>query len=93
MTDFQEVIYIYLNNEIIYDEIYNGEPVNDTTDRATCITAANYHNTDLEKEADSCTHLDKYERKKLYLLLNKYKFIFYGTLGVWNTDPVEILLK
>ena len=37
MKDFQEVIYTDLNDEIIYDEIYDREPVKYMTDRATRI--------------------------------------------------------
>ena len=59
MQDFQEVIYTDLNNEIIYDEIYDGKLVTDITDYETRITAENYHKSDLEKLADACTHLDK----------------------------------
>ena len=35
MKCFQEVIDKYLNNDIISDEIYDGKPVKDITDRAT----------------------------------------------------------
>ena len=57
-----------LNDEIISDEVYDGKLVKDMTDRATLITAANYHNAEPEKVADACSHIDKEERKKLYLL-------------------------
>ena len=82
MMDFQEVIDTYLNNEIKSEVIYDGKPVDYMTDRATHITAENYHKADLEKVADACTHLDKEERNKLYLLLHKYEFLFGVTLCI-----------
>ena len=72
MKDFRELIDMVLNDEIISDEIYDGESVKDITDRATLITAENQHKADPEKVSDTCTHLNKEKRKKLYLLLNKY---------------------
>ena len=63
------------------------------TNRAICTTAADYHYDDLAKVASTCTNLDKEEHTKLYLLLKKYEFLFDGTLGIWNTYPVDILLK
>ena len=59
MKDFKEVIDTDFNNEIISDEIYDGEPVKGMNKRATHITSANSHKTDLEKEAEICTHLGK----------------------------------
>ena len=41
MKDFRELIDMVLNDEIISDEIYDGESVKDITDRATLITAEN----------------------------------------------------
>ena len=93
MQDFQEVIDTDLNNNIISDEICDGKPVKDMTNRGTHITASIYHKYDFEKVAEACTNLDKEERKKLYLLLKKYELVCDGTLGIYNTDPVDILLK
>ena len=65
----------------------------DVTDHTTHITSTTYHQAELGKLADVCTHLDWEERKKLYLLLKKCEFIFNGTLGIYNTDPVDIVLN
>ena len=89
----QEIIDTELNNEIISDEIYDGKPVEDITDHVRCITYATYHKDALEKVADACTHIYKGEGKKLYLLLEKYEFLFNVTLSIWNTDPIGILLR
>ena len=82
-----------LNDEIISDEVYDGKLVKDMNDRATLITAASYHNAEPEKVPEACSHIDKDQHKKLYLLWKKYELLFDGTLGIWNTDPVDILLK
>ena len=44
MKDSQEVIDTYLNNEIIYDEIYDGKLVTYITDHTTFTTDENYQN-------------------------------------------------
>ena len=59
MKCFQELKDTYLNNKIISDEIYDGEPVKDMTDCATRITAVNYYEYELEKVAVTCNHCDK----------------------------------
>ena len=38
-------------------------------------------------------HLNNEERKRLMILLNKFKYMFDGTLGTWNTTPVDLKLK
>ena len=40
---FQEVIDMDLNNEIISDNIYDGEPARDMTEHTTLIPSPNYH--------------------------------------------------
>ena len=72
MKDFQEVIDTDINNEIIYDEIYDGKTVKDMTDRKTYITDENYHKYNLEKVSDTCTRLNNEEHNKLYLIINTY---------------------
>ena len=47
-----------INDEIISDKFYDGKPVKDMTERATHITATNYHKDDLENLPDACTCLD-----------------------------------
>ena len=40
-----------------------------------------------------CTHLSQEEQSKLLQLLKKFENLFDGTLGTWNTTPVDIELK
>ena len=38
-------------------------------------------------------HLNTKERKRLLNLLRKYEELFDGTLGKWNTTPVDLELR
>ena len=40
-----------------------------------------------------CQHLNTKERKGLINLLSKFKDMFDGTLGTWNTTPVDLELR
>lgn len=78
-----------LENEILFAH----DP--DTTDaeRIQQIIDAKYCPADLEKIVEECTHLSKEEQKQLLKLLHKYEHLFDGTLGTWQTDPVDLELK
>ena len=39
------------------------------------------------------THLTSFEQKQLKDLLYKYKDLFDGSLGTWDTKPIELELK
>ena len=49
-----------------------------------------YESTNIKKVAPRDTKLSSYERKLLLGLPNEFKDLFYGTLGKWNTLPVEL---
>ena len=57
------------------------------------ILAAKYSPADLQEVADSCTHLNEEERKKLHTLLKRYEDLFDGTLGHWQGPEYAIELK
>ena len=40
-----------------------------------------------------CQHLTATESYILLHLLKKFKYLFRGTLGTWNTTPVDLELK
>ena len=42
---------------------------------------------------DNCSHLKSEEKNKLFRLLTSFKDLFDGTLGDWNTNPVDLELK
>jgi hypothetical protein len=54
---------------------------------------AKYAPVDLKAIAAKCKHLTTEEQKMLQPLLTAYKPLFDGTLGSWNTDPIDIELK
>ena len=57
------------------------------------IHAAKYKKADLEKVVQRCDTLKTDEQNRLLKLMQKYEFLFDGTLGTWNTKPYEIELK
>ena len=61
--------------------------------QATEILDANYEKADIGKEVDSMTHLTLDQRRQLKVLLFKYETLFDGTLGDWQTDPVDFELQ
>ena len=72
-----------------------NEPVvtEQATQRVIRILDANYRKANLKTVAAGAKHLTPKEREKLYQLLLKYENIFDGTLGAWDTEPVEFELK
>jgi len=79
-------------NSHFVDELYESDTVREATERASRIQAANYHKADLKQVCDNATHLSILERTRLHALLTKYEFLFDGTLGAWNTEPVNLEL-
>ena len=67
----------------------------DTTEaeRIQEILDAKYCKADLAKLTQECDQLDKTDQQKLLQLLQKYEHLFDGTVGTWNTDPVDLVLK
>ena len=58
------------------------------------ITDAKYEKTDLRQVVeDNCTHLGSLERTALLELLKEFKEFFDGTLGNWDTEPINFQLK
>ena len=39
---------------------------------------------------EQCQHLTATESHRLLHLINKFEDMFYGTLGTWNTAPVNL---
>ena len=73
--------------------LYAHDP--DTTDakRIQDIIESKYCPADLEKIVSECGHLAKDEQQQLLQLLQKYEDLFDGTLGTWQTDPIDLELK
>ena len=49
-----------------------------------------YCKVDLDKLSQKCEHLSKEE---LFILLIKHDQLFDGTLGTWNTNPVDLTFR
>ena len=73
--------------------LYAHDP--DTTDaeRIQNIVESKYKKADLNSIAEECKLLNNQEKNTLHKLLQKFEHLFDGTLGSWNTDPVELELK
>jgi hypothetical protein len=65
----------------------------EATERIVKILDSDYHKADLQKVVAKATQLNKRQQLSLLCLLQKYEALFDGTLGKWNTDPVNIELR
>ena len=63
------------------------------TQRAVRILDANYKKADLPEVVKTCTHLSQSEQNELLEVLEEFEDLFGGTLGDWNTEPVNFKLK
>ena len=80
-------------DEFEQEIMINQDPAMSEAERIQKIVDAKYTQADLAAIAKECKVLNKSEQEKLHLLLKKYESLFDGTLGTWDTDPVEIELK
>ena len=62
------------------------------TNRVIKILDTNYKKANLKDVVRGAVHLKEKEREQLHALLVKYQELFDGTLGEWNTDPVDLEL-
>jgi hypothetical protein len=63
------------------------------TERAVKILDSTYEKANLEEIAANAVDLDKDEKELLLSLLKDFEDLFDGTLGHWDTEPVNIELK
>ena len=73
--------------------LFAHDPVTTDAERIQNIVESKYCPADLRTLTSECKLLNKSEQEKLYQLLNKFANLFDGTLGSWNTDPVELELR
>ena len=52
-----------------------------------------YEKVDLENISDETNDLYSTQQKILFFLLEEFEYLFDGTLGEWDTDPVDIESK
>ena len=65
----------------------------DITDRVVKILDSNYEKADLNKIVDDADNLNTNQKQMLLKLLQQFETLFDGTLGKWNTTPVNIELR
>ena len=61
--------------------------------RARKILDADYHKADLREVVSKQASLDSDEKEELLELLQEFEELFDGTLGDWDTEPVDFELK
>jgi hypothetical protein len=72
-----------------------AEPIatQEATEQIVRILNSKYEKTDLDQVAAGAEELDEHQQKKLLSLLKDFEDLFDGTLGKWNTDPIDIETK
>ena len=72
-----------------------AEPIatQQATEGAVKILDSTYEKANLEDIAANAANLDKEEKELLLTLLKDFEELFDGTLGHWDTEPVNIELK
>ena len=80
-------------DELEHEILYIHDPTTTEAERIQAILDAKYCKADLEQIVHECKQLNKEEQQKLLALLQKYEVLFDGTVGIWKTDPVDIVLK
>ena len=65
----------------------------ETTDSLFRIVDSTYMKADLEQLVANTSQLNAEERILLLSLLKDFKDLFYGTLGNWATEPVDLELN
>ena len=96
MRDYDRLHKLNLSSKELNAIIRNSsEPIvtEKATERLVKILDSNYHKANLIEIVAGATHLNEKQRRNLLAVLVKYEDIFDGTLGDWNTAPVEFELK
>ncbi len=78
-----------LENELMQSH----DPITTDAERIQQIIDAKYSKADLDQLVKELTHLKPVEREMLLKLLLKFEHLFDGSLGTWNTEPVDLHLK
>ena len=73
--------------------MFAHDPITTDAERIQSILDAKYTKADLKSLTDACPLLSEVEKEHLLNLLKKFEHLFDGTLGNWNTDPVDLELK
>ena len=81
--------------DALEEEILFAQEPGDTigADRIQEIIDQKYTEANLPEVVSSCNEINKAEQEMLLKLLEKFKQLVDGSLGYWNTDPVDLELK
>ena len=79
----------HLEQEILFIH----DPETTEVERIQQTLDAKYAPADLPAEVEKCKDLTKQEKRSLLSLLQKYESLFDGSLGTWNSKPIDIELK
>ena len=78
----------------IFQEFVEPTATKALTDRTVKILDAKYEKTDLPQVVqDNCTHLYVTQQRHLLKLLQDFEELFDGTLGDWDTEPMNLKTK
>ena len=80
-------------DKLANEMLYMHDPETTEAERIQEILDAKYCKADLEKLSQECDQLTREDQQKLLKLLQKYEHLFDGTVGTWNTEPVDLVLK
>ncbi len=69
------------------------DPETTEADRIQQIMDIKYAPPDIDEMVSKCDHLTDKEREHLKNLLLKFESLFDGTLGTWDTEPIDLELK
>ena len=72
-----------------YQEHLEPDSTKEATKRVIKILDARYEKANLDQVANAAEHLTSQQREQLLKLLRQYEDLFDGTLGEWNTQPVD----
>jgi hypothetical protein len=76
------------------DEIFSmHDPTTTDAARIQEIVDVKYAPADINEMVSKCYHLMNTERSNLKMLLQKFESLFDGTLGAWDTEPIDLELK
>jgi hypothetical protein len=75
------------------DVFLSYSPMHQPSQRTSKILDAEYKAVDLTEIVAAADHLNDKQRSQLFLLLNKYKDLFDGTLGTWTGTSYDIKTK
>ena len=82
----------FINAYVI--ECFESESSISATRKMRRILDAKYENAYLNKVmTEQCQHQNTKQYKRLLHLFRKYEYLFDGTLGTWNTTPVDLELR